>query len=161
MTLPVTAYIGLGSNLGDREQTIRQAVEALRACEGITVCAVSRLRETAPVGGSPQPDYINAVVKVRTSLSAEKLLERLQEIEDHFGRRRAVRWGPRALDMDLLLYGEVVIDGPDLQVPHPRMHERRFVLEPLCDIAPTVRHPLLGKTAAELLAAMDSAPKQG
>jgi len=148
----VTAYISLGSNLGQREETLRAALRELDELEGVEVTAVSRLRETAPVGGPAQDNYINAVAEVRTSLAAADLLGALQGIEARFGRKRQERWGPRTLDLDLLLYGEAVIQSPELQVPHPRMHERLFVLEPLCEIAPHARNPTLGRSAAELLA---------
>ena len=148
----VTAYIGLGSNLGQREETLQAALRELDELDGAEVTAVSRLRETAPVGGPAQGNYINAVAQVRTSLSAEDLLHALQGIEARFGRKRQGRWGPRTLDLDLLLYGEAVIQSTELQVPHPRMHERLFVLESLCEIAPHARNPVLGRSAAELLA---------
>ena len=147
-----TAYIGLGSNVGEREQTIRNALEALGKREGIVVTAVSRLIETAPVGGPPQEKYLNGVAEMRTTLSPQHLMQTLLQTEDEFGRVRAERWGPRTLDLDLLLYGDAVVETPDLQIPHPRMHERLFVLAPLCDIAPEAIHPVLRMTAAELLA---------
>ena len=155
MSKTVTAYIGLGSNLGDREKTLRGALDALREHEGIEVTAVSRFHETEPIG-PPQGRYLNAVAELRTTLGPRELLGALQEIEDRFGRERAVHWGPRTLDLDLLLYGDVIINEPDLQVPHPHMHERLFVLEPLCEIAPQAIHPILHQTAKELKKPLDS-----
>jgi len=156
-----TAYIGLGSNLGEREQTIRSALKALAEREGIEVTAVSRLIETAPVGGPPQGDYLNGVAEITTTLGPQRLLQVLLEIEDEFGRARGERWGPRTLDLDLLLYGDAVVETQDLQVPHPRMHERLFVLEPLCDIAPAAIHPVLRATAAELIKRLDKPCRKG
>jgi len=155
MSKTVIAYIGLGSNLGDREKMLRGALDALREHEGIEVTAVSRFHETEPVG-PPQGKYLNAAAEIRTTLDPRKLLGALQETEDRFGRERAVRWGPRTLDLDLLLYGDVIINEPDLQVPHPHMHERLFVLEPLCEIAPHVIHPALGRHAGELSAELQN-----
>jgi 2-amino-4-hydroxy-6-hydroxymethyldihydropteridine diphosphokinase len=153
----VTAYIGLGSNLGQREETLRAALVELEHVDGVEVTAVSSLWETAPVGGPPQGDYLNAAAQVRTCLAPEELLRALQGIEARFGRERGARWGPRTLDLDLLLYADAVVSTPDLQVPHPRMHERLFVLGPLCEIAPEARHPVLGRSAAELLTRLRSA----
>ena len=131
------AYVGLGANLGDRERTLREAVDALGAEEGIEVAAVSTLRETDPVGVGEQPRFLNGVVALETSLGARELLDRLLAVEQRFGRVRVPgEHGPRTLDLDLLLYGDETIDEPGLAVPHPRMHERRFVLEPLAELAP-------------------------
>jgi 2-amino-4-hydroxy-6-hydroxymethyldihydropteridine diphosphokinase len=136
------AYVGLGANLGDREATIRGAVEALAGEDGIAVVGVSTLRETEPVGVGAQPQFINGVAAVETTLSARDLLERLLEIEQRFGRVRIPgEHGPRTLDLDLLLYGGETIDEPGLAVPHPRLHERRFVLEPLAELAPGLLVP--------------------
>jgi 2-amino-4-hydroxy-6-hydroxymethyldihydropteridine diphosphokinase len=130
------AYIGLGSNLGDREEIVRGAVERLAAAPGVEVVAVSSLRETDPVGPVlDQPRFLNGAAAVDTSLSARALLDLLLEIESEFGRRRVgPPGGPRTLDLDLLVYGDGNIDEPGLQVPHPRLHERRFVLEPLGEL---------------------------
>jgi 2-amino-4-hydroxy-6-hydroxymethyldihydropteridine diphosphokinase len=149
------AYVGLGANLGDREATIRSALDELGRRPDVRVVRVSSLVETEPVGGPPQGRFINGAAELRTSLAPEALLRVLQEAEARAGRRRTVRWGPRALDLDLLLYDDAVVDLPDLRVPHPLMHERRFVLEPLCQIAPAALHPILRKTVRELLATLD------
>ena len=131
------AYVGLGANLGDRERTLREAVDALGAEEGIEIAAVSTLRETDPVGVGAQPRFLNGVAALETSLGARELLDRLLAVEQRFGRVRVPgEHGPRTLDLDLLLYGDETIDEPGLAVPHPRMHERRFVLEPLAEVAP-------------------------
>ena len=131
------AYVGLGANLGDRERTLRDAVAALEAQEGIEVVAVSTLRETEPVGVGEQPLFLNGAVALDTTLAAGDLLERLLAVEQRFGRVRIPgEHGPRTLDLDLLLYGEEEIDVPGLALPHPRLHERRFVLEPLAELDP-------------------------
>jgi 2-amino-4-hydroxy-6-hydroxymethyldihydropteridine diphosphokinase len=131
------AYVGLGANLGDREGSLRAAVDALAAEDGVDVVAVSTLRETEPVGVGEQPRFLNGVVALETTLSARELLGRLLALEERFGRVRALgEHGPRTLDLDLLLYGDEMIDEPGLTVPHPRLHERRFVLEPLAELVP-------------------------
>ena len=131
------AYVGLGANLGDRERTLRAAVDALDAEAGIEVVAVSTLRETDPVGVGDQPRFLNGVAALETSLGAREFLDRLLAVEQRFGRVRVPgEHGPRTLDLDLLLYGDETIDEPGLAVPHPRLHERRFVLEPLAELAP-------------------------
>lgn len=147
-------FIALGGNIGDRENALNTALEALE--KFCTIVASSDWIETAPVGGEPgQPNYLNGVVEVRTSLSPLKLLRKLLQTEIELGRLRGAgekRWGPRVIDLDLLLFGERVIDAaPELILPHPRMHQRQFVLQPLCQIAPQIVHPVAGKTAAELL----------
>jgi 2-amino-4-hydroxy-6-hydroxymethyldihydropteridine diphosphokinase len=130
------AYVGLGANLGDRERTLRAAVEALASNPHIEVVAVSSLRETDPVGPvTDQPRFLNGAVSLETSLSAGQLLSVLLETETQFGRtREGPAGGPRTLDLDLLLYGDEAIDEPGLEVPHPRLHERPFVLEPLREL---------------------------
>jgi len=131
------AYVGLGANLGDREATLRAAVDALGAEEGVEVVAVSTLRETEPVGVGEQPRFLNGVVALETTLAARELLDLLLAGEQRFGRVRVPgEHGPRTLDLDLLLYGDEEIDEPELHVPHPLLHERRFVLEPLAELAP-------------------------
>lgn len=147
------AYIALGSNLGDRDATIRAAVDALAAEPRIEVVAVSALIDTEPVGYSDQPRFLNGAAAVDTDLSARELLAILLDVEQRFGRDRdgAVPLGPRTLDLDLLLYGDEELDEPGLTVPHPRMHERGFVLGPLAELAPGLEVP--GKGRVETLLA--------
>jgi 2-amino-4-hydroxy-6-hydroxymethyldihydropteridine diphosphokinase len=155
----VQAFVGLGSNLGDREGTLRAAVGRLRALPHTRVLAVSKLRDTEPVGYLEQPRFLNGVVQLETELSARQLLDALMDLERRFGRDRTAYppQGPRTLDLDLLLYGGETIAEPGLEVPHPRLHERRFVLEPLADLAPVLEVP--GKGPVEtLLARLDSSP---
>jgi len=139
----VRAYVGLGSNLGEREATLWKALEGLGATERIEVVAVSSFRETDPVGVVDQPRFVNGAAALETSLRPRELLERLLDVERSLGRDRAVeeRWGPRTLDLDLLLYGGETIDEPGLEVPHPRLAERAFVLEPLLELDPNLRLP--------------------
>lgn len=146
----IKAYIGLGTNLGDRRANLDGAVEMLKQAHGIEVTAVSSYYETAPVGYIQQPDFLNAVVELDTVLSAPELLEKCGEVEKVLKRERLIRWGPRTIDLDLLLYGDSIIDTEQLTVPHPRMHEREFVLKPLSEIAPSAVHPILHKTIAEI-----------
>ena len=153
----VQAFVGLGSNLGDREGTLRAAVGRLRALPQTRVVAVSKLRDTEPVGYLEQPRFLNGAVKLETRLSAHALLDALMELERRFGRDRTAYppQGPRTLDLDLLLYGGETIAEPGLEVPHPRLHERRFVLEPLADLAPALEVPGKGQVQT-LLARLDS-----
>jgi 2-amino-4-hydroxy-6-hydroxymethyldihydropteridine diphosphokinase len=151
----VTAYLGLGSNLGDRRAAMRRAVGLLRAQPGLMVTRTSSLYETDPIGGPPgQAPYLNAVVAVATTLSPQALLSGCLSIENQLGRQRTVRRGPRTLDLDLLLYGNRVEQGPNLFLPHPLMHERRFVLVPLAEIAPEACHPVAGQCIMALLDAL-------
>ncbi len=131
--MSVSAYLALGSNLGDRLETLQRAVDLLEARPGIDVVRSSRVYETDPVG-PPQPAYLNAVVEVRTDLEPQELLKETQAVEDELGRVRAERWGPRTIDVDVLTFDDRVIDEPELVVPHPRMHERGFVLVPLGEL---------------------------
>jgi len=145
-----TAYLALGSNIGDREANLRDAVRRLEA-EDLRIARRSSLYETAPQEMLDQPAFLNAVVGIETSLFPMQLLGRIRNIEREMGRRRVIPKGPRNIDIDILFYGRSVIDTPQLQVPHPRIAQRRFVLEPLGEIAPDLRHPLTGKTAVEML----------
>jgi len=147
------AYVGLGANLGDREETLARAVALLAAAEGVDVLAVSELRETDPVGVVDQARFLNGAVAVETKLSARKLLDTLLAIERSLGRVRAERWGPRTVDLDLLLYGDEIVDEPGVRVPHPRLHERGFALEPLAELDPELVIPGRGRVS-ELLAAL-------
>ncbi len=140
------AYVGIGGNLDDPVCQVRRAFQALAALPASRCVARSPLYRTTPVGGPPgQPHYVNAVAALDTALDPDELLTALQEIENAQGRIRNVRWGPRTLDLDLLLYGALIRDDPRLTLPHPRLHERAFVLYPLYDIAPTLRLPGRGR----------------
>jgi len=149
MALP-PVFLGLGSNLGDRAASLARAQERLHA-RGFRTTARSSLYLTEPVGGPHQGWYLNAVLQGETTLGPEELLAASLEVEGELGRVRGERFGPRTIDIDLLLYGTERREGPGLTLPHPRLHERLFVLAPLAEIAPTVLHPVLGLTAAELL----------
>jgi 2-amino-4-hydroxy-6-hydroxymethyldihydropteridine diphosphokinase len=151
------AFVGLGSNLGDREATLARAIDELRRLPHTEVRAVSKLRDTAPVGYLDQPRFLNGAVELDTGLGARELLGELLRIERELGRDRAASapQGPRTVDLDLLLYGDEQIDEPGLQVPHPRLHERRFVLEPLSDLDAGLFLPGRGKVQV-LLAGLDS-----
>jgi 2-amino-4-hydroxy-6-hydroxymethyldihydropteridine diphosphokinase len=148
------AYVGLGANLGPREVTILRAVDLLAAEEGVEVLELSELRETDPVGVVDQPPFLNGAVALETSLSPRELLEALLRVERELGRVRAERWGPRTIDLDLLVYGDAVVDEPGLRVPHPRLRERRFALEPLLDLEPELEIPGVG-AVSDALARLD------
>ena len=148
------AYVGLGANLGPREVTLLRAADLLAAADGVDVVAVSQLRETEPVGVLEQPPFLNGAVVLDTSLTARALLDLLLEIERSLGRVRGERWGPRTIDLDLLVYGDERVDEDGLHVPHPRLHERRFALEPLAELDPELEIPGLGGVSA-LIAALD------
>lgn len=146
----IVAYLGLGSNVGDREEYIEQAVFLLEKYRALTVTKRSSNYETEAEGGKPQPPFINAVVELRTKLSPQKLLDVCQEIETALGRERETEWGPRTIDIDILLYGDEIVSDENLQVPHPLMHERLFVLMPLREIASGLLHPVLEKSINSL-----------
>ncbi|UMT81083.1 2-amino-4-hydroxy-6-hydroxymethyldihydropteridine diphosphokinase [Staphylococcus roterodami] len=137
----IQAYLGLGSNIGDRENQLNEAIKMLSAYEGINVSKVSSIYETAPVGYTEQPNFLNLCIEIETTLSVSELLERCLEAEARLHRVRKERWGPRTIDVDILLYGNEIAELPNLSVPHPRMNERAFVLIPLNDIATDVIEP--------------------
>lgn len=154
-----TCLVAIGSNLGDRLDNVRSGVDQLAALDGFEVAAVSTLYETAPVGGpDDQGAYLNAALRAETTIPADQLLAELHRIEATRERRRVVHWGPRTLDLDLLVYGDLVSDDPALQVPHPRQQDRRFVLVPVSDVAAEVVHPVLGRTMVDLLADLPVEP---
>lgn len=144
------AYIALGSNIGNREENLNIAIEMLKQNEGVEVTLVSSFINTEPVGFTEQPDFLNAVVEVKTSLCPYKLLEICFDIEKNLKRERIIHWGPRTIDLDILLYEDLVLNDADLTIPHPRMHEREFVLKPLKEIAPKALHPVLKKTIEDI-----------
>ena len=143
-------YVGLGSNLGNREKNLDNAVVKISECEEISLVNRSGYYETKPVGGPQQPDYFNCVLELGTEVDPFGLLKFFKRIEYEFGRRTGVRWGPRVIDIDILLYGDVVMNHNDLKIPHESMHERVFVLEPLNEIAPKLIHPVFKKSIFEL-----------
>jgi len=152
VSTPDRAWVGLGGNVGDAVATVRAAIEALSRLPGTRLLRTSRLYRTPAWGIRDQPDFINAVALLETSLGPRALLEHLLEIERAFGRERRERWGPRILDLDLLLQGDQVIDEPGLHVPHPHLHERAFALLPLLDVSPDIVIPLQGRARDALSA---------
>ncbi|MCG6860463.1 MAG: 2-amino-4-hydroxy-6-hydroxymethyldihydropteridine diphosphokinase [Chromatiaceae bacterium] len=160
----VTAYLGIGGNLGNVRATFSGAMSALKKSNGISITGVSPLYATPPVGGpEAQPLYLNAVIEIDTRLDAWELLTRLLDIETEFARVRTIRWGPRTLDLDLLLFGpaEYIDDPPDLIVPHPRLVDRTFVLEPLADLAPSLIVPGTGRSVEALRDALPASDRAG
>lgn len=156
MSSPTDCLIAVGSNLGDRIDHLRAGLAAIAGLDGVEITAVSALYETAPVGGPEQQGpYLNAALRIVTTRNAADLLADLHRIEADRNRVRRIRWGPRTLDLDLLVHGNTIIDTTELHVPHPRQHERRFVLVPVCDVAPDVIHPVLNRRMSDLLADLD------
>jgi len=141
------SFIGLGSNVGDRAENLRQAIRALKATPGMEVAQVSGIYETEPVGGPAQPDYLNAVVEIDTQLGPRAIFEACMTIEHALGRERSTEehWGPRVIDLDVLTCGDLMVSDPDLEIPHPRIAERAFVLVPFSEIAPYIEIPGLGR----------------
>lgn len=152
------AFVGLGSNLGEREALIRQAVEALAALPETCMVKVSSLYDTEPAGEVEQPNFLNAACQIDTALTARQLLWNLLLIERRLGRVRQQRWGPRTIDLDLLLYGNLVVDEPDLTVPHPELLRRSFVLVPLVELDPLLVHPITGQTLLAHLSELKTRP---
>ena len=154
-----TAYLSLGSNIGDRKSFLLRARNLLLNAPGVRIVIPSPIYQTEPVGGPPdQEPYLNAVLLVETVLPPHELLDKCREIEDRLGRERPERWAPRTIDLDLLLYDDLVHHDEELELPHPRMHERTFVLTPLADVAPDLVHPRLERTVRELLGELSDAP---
>jgi 2-amino-4-hydroxy-6-hydroxymethyldihydropteridine diphosphokinase len=152
------AFIGLGSNLGDREANIRQALQFLEQLPETTIVRGSSLYDTEPVGVSDQPNFLNGVVQVETHLAPRQLLWNLMLIERRLGRVRTQRWGPRVIDLDLLLYGDEVVDEEDLTLPHPLMTQRSFVMVPLVEIEPLLVHPVTNQTMLSILQRLGADP---
>ncbi len=151
-------FVGIGSNEGDRLEHISRAIQLLGRTLGVQVSRMATIYDTEPLG-PPQPEYLNTVVELDTTLSPQQLLEALKLLERQLGRVPSTQhWSPRVIDLDILLYDDRILNEPALTIPHPRMHERRFVLEPLAQLAPHVAHPILKQTIAELLAALPVSP---
>ncbi|MCE5037230.1 2-amino-4-hydroxy-6-hydroxymethyldihydropteridine diphosphokinase [Staphylococcus haemolyticus] len=155
----VQAYLGLGSNIGDREQQLQDAIKIIDSIEGISVTKISPIYETAPVGYTEQPNFLNLCLEIETELEPKELLKYCLETEQRLNRVRDIRWGPRTLDVDILLYGDKVIEEDDLEVPHPRMGERAFVLIPLNDIASTQIEPRSNTRISDLVIPDDTVKK--
>ena len=152
------AFVGLGSNLGERESMIRLALDDLSRLPATRLVRASSLYDTEPVGDADQPNFLNAVAQVETELTPRQLLWNLLLIERRLGRVRTRRWGPRVIDLDLLLFGSEVIDEPDLKVPHPELTRRSFVLVPLVELDPLLVHPVTGETLVAHLSRLNARP---
>ena len=154
MSRKARAFIGAGANLGEPVRQIKQALDELEKSPGVRLLGASSLYRTQPVGPVEQPPFINAVFALECGMNPHELLALLLSVEEKMGRIRGERWGPRVIDLDLLFYDEMVISGQGLEVPHPRLHERRFVLVPLVELAPDIIHPVIKKTVFDVLAAL-------
>lgn len=150
------AYVALGSNMGDRKKYLQIGVDAMRGREDIRLQALSSWRQTTPYGGVEQADFLNGVMKIQTLMAPEELLDYLHAVEQSAGRKREIHWGPRTLDLDILLYDDLVMESEELIIPHVDMQNRDFVLGPMAEIAPWVRHPVLGLTMGQLYAQLAS-----
>jgi 2-amino-4-hydroxy-6-hydroxymethyldihydropteridine diphosphokinase len=150
-----TAYIGIGSNLGNRQENCLHALELLGE-KGIIVKKRSSIHETEPWGVKDQPRFINMAVEIETGLDPKELLKILKNIERELGRKESFKWGPRSIDLDILLFEDIILKEDDLEIPHPSMHERDFVLKPLCEIAPDRIHPVLNKKICDLVQGLEN-----
>lgn len=149
-------HVGIGGNIGDVEKNISEAIKKIALLPGTKVAKVSSLYKTKPVGFKNQPFFINGALELETNQDPQAFLNALHEIEFNLGRNRSIKWGPRTIDLDILLFGEKIFDSPNFHVPHPRMHERAFVLIPLNEIAPTAIHVVFGKSIHRLLSEINA-----
>lgn len=155
----VEAYISFGTNLGDRKKNIEEALSLLQKNPGVKIEKTSSLYLTEPIGYVGQDYFLNGVIMIKTNLSPRELLSLCQQIENHMGRKRTIPWGPRIIDLDILLYNNKIIEEDDLIIPHPYMHKRRFILTPLSEIAPQLIHPVLGKSIYTMLKELKDSKK--
>lgn len=144
-------YIALGSNLGDKKENIDKAINEINSLKTCHLIKISKFYETKPVGYLEQEDFLNCAIKIKTLLSPKELIKELLRIESELKRERIIRWGPRTIDLDIIFYDDIITSSDDIIIPHPRMHERLFVLKPLCDIAPYIVHPIIGKRVITLM----------